>query len=382
MAGGEAKVCLWPSWGTLPGSENETDKDLTGEKHTHLFRMHILHDLEANIRKWRPKAKVRPEYFVLGLMRMPRCGEYDRWRNRRECNKLGETEQGLFVRILLFIFRDKDDLPGKGRVPLTGGFYDLSQGRSASGDRKGQLLFSQVPSVCTIRPATIYFWVVHSEPHHGSGNNDVILYNHLILLDNRALGAKMSQTHAILHHHPSPNALPARPLLNSSQKPWCQDQVSQIHQDIYKMALKWIFKSSIYSTQLTILVGLPGGSVVKNPLANAGDMGLIPGSGRFPGEGNSNPFLYSCLGNPMDRGAWQASVHGEAKNQTWLSNKDNPCLTGFGHQSQNLHLWAPSQRACLLRDWRFHESWGKLSHWVWEWAGERTGMAKIGLRQE
>ena len=59
--------------------------------------------------------------------------------------------------------------------------------------------------------------------------------------------------------------------------------------------------------------GHPGGSVVKNPPAEAGDMGLIPGSGRSPGEGNSYPLLYSCLGNPMDRGAWQARVHGVAK---------------------------------------------------------------------
>ena len=47
----------------------------------------------------------------------------------------------------------------------------------------------------------------------------------------------------------------------------------------------------------------PGNGVIKNPPANAGDAGLIPGSGIFPGEGNGNPFQYSCLGNPMERGA-------------------------------------------------------------------------------
>ena len=47
----------------------------------------------------------------------------------------------------------------------------------------------------------------------------------------------------------------------------------------------------------------PGGSVIKNSPANAGDAGLIPGSGRFPGEGNGNPLQYSCLGNAIDRGA-------------------------------------------------------------------------------
>jgi len=51
-------------------------------------------------------------------------------------------------------------------------------------------------------------------------------------------------------------------------------------------------------------MGFPGGSVVKNLPANAGDMGSIPGWGRSPGEGNGNPFQYFCLRNYMDRGAW------------------------------------------------------------------------------
>ena len=54
-----------------------------------------------------------------------------------------------------------------------------------------------------------------------------------------------------------------------------------------------------------IALGFPGHSVVKNPAANAGDVGSIPGSGRSPVEGNGNPLQYSCLENPMDRGAWQ-----------------------------------------------------------------------------
>ena len=53
----------------------------------------------------------------------------------------------------------------------------------------------------------------------------------------------------------------------------------------------------------------PSGSVVKNPSANAGDVGSIPGSGRSPGQGHGTLFQYSCLGNPMDRGARQATIH-------------------------------------------------------------------------
>ena len=56
--------------------------------------------------------------------------------------------------------------------------------------------------------------------------------------------------------------------------------------------------------------------MVKNPPANAGDSNSIPGSGRSPGEGNGNPFQYSCLENPMNRGAWWATVHGVTKSRT------------------------------------------------------------------
>ena len=59
--------------------------------------------------------------------------------------------------------------------------------------------------------------------------------------------------------------------------------------------------------------GFPGGSDGKESACNAGDMGSIPGSGRSPGEGNSNPLQYSCLGNPMDRGAWPTTVHGSQR---------------------------------------------------------------------
>ena len=67
---------------------------------------------------------------------------------------------------------------------------------------------------------------------------------------------------------------------------------------------------SLYYSQVPVSKGkaFSGGSVVKNPPANAEDLGSIPGLGRSPGGGNSNPLQCSCLGNPMDRGAWQATV--------------------------------------------------------------------------
>ena len=70
-------------------------------------------------------------------------------------------------------------------------------------------------------------------------------------------------------------------------------------------------------------MGFPGGSVVKNLPANAGDMGLIPGSRISPGEENGNSLQYSCLENPVDRGAWWVTVHGVAKESDMTEGLNN-----------------------------------------------------------
>ena len=69
-----------------------------------------------------------------------------------------------------------------------------------------------------------------------------------------------------------------------------------------------------------IVMGFPGGSVLKNLSANAEDGGSIPRLGRSPGEGNGYPLRYSCLGNSMDRGTWRATVQAVTKSSTGLSN--------------------------------------------------------------
>ena len=86
-------------------------------------------------------------------------------------------------------------------------------------------------------------------------------------------------------------------------------------------------------------MGFPGGSVVNNPPANtgdAGDWGLIPGSGRSPGEGNGNPLQYSRQESPMDRGAWWVTVHGVAKSRTQLS--------AHTHTHTHTHTLAPKAK--------------------------------------
>ena len=77
--------------------------------------------------------------------------------------------------------------------------------------------------------------------------------------------------------------------------------------------------NSNLKTVCNILMGFPGGSDSKESACSSGDLGLIPASGRSPGEGNDKPFQYSCLENPVDRGAWQATIHGVAKSRTRLS---------------------------------------------------------------
>ena len=79
--------------------------------------------------------------------------------------------------------------------------------------------------------------------------------------------------------------------------------------------------SKIFAIRYNHIMGFPDGSEVKASACNAGDPGSISGSrGRSPGERNGNPLQYSCLENPMDGGAWWATVHGVAKSQTRLSD--------------------------------------------------------------
>ena len=83
--------------------------------------------------------------------------------------------------------------------------------------------------------------------------------------------------------------------------------------------------------------GFPGESDGKESTCNAGELGSIPGLERSPGEGNGNPFQYSCLGNPMDGEAWQATVHGVAKSRTRLS--DFTCLLHLVDTEEIKNRW-------------------------------------------
>ena len=86
-----------------------------------------------------------------------------------------------------------------------------------------------------------------------------------------------------------------------------------------------------------LYLGFPHSSVSKESACNAGDPVLIPGLGRSSGEGNGNPLQYSCLENPMDRGAWQATVHGIARVGHDLATKPTPLIFSFF-----VYSWPPN----------------------------------------
>ena len=73
--------------------------------------------------------------------------------------------------------------------------------------------------------------------------------------------------------------------------------------------------------------------MVKNLPANVGDLGSVPRSGRSPGEGSGNPFQYSCLGNPMDRGSWRATIHGSHKES---DTTECPTFTFHFHKANKI----------------------------------------------
>ena len=79
----------------------------------------------------------------------------------------------------------------------------------------------------------------------------------------------------------------------------------------------------IKSARKEVVLVFPGDSIVKNPSANIGDSGSIPGSGRSSAEGNRKPLQYSCLGNSMDRGAWWATIEGVAKESDTTQRLNN-----------------------------------------------------------
>ena len=108
--------------------------------------------------------------------------------------------------------------------------------------------------------------------------------------------------------------------------------------------------------------GFPGGSDGKESACNAGDPSLIPGSGRSPGEGNGNPLQYSCLENPMDRGAWWATVHGVTKSWTQLRDyqKDLPTM-------QETQVQSLGWEDLLEKEMATHSS---ILAWRIPWTGE------------
>ena len=113
----------------------------------------------------------------------------------------------------------------------------------------------------------------------------------------------------------------------------------------------------------------PGGSVVKNPSAKAGDTGSIPGLGRSPGEGNDNPLQYS-LENARDRGVWWAIVHGATKHQTWVSHWTTTAARSYGG---NTVQWLIATRLSptVFSDITVLAEWAMVGTWT-PWKSKNT----------
>ena len=105
-----------------------------------------------------------------------------------------------------------------------------------------------------------------------------------------------------------------------------------------------VSKTSKCTVRINVQLGLPSGSVGKESACSAGDLGSILGSGKSPGERNGNPLQYSCLGNPMVRGAWLATVHGVTKVSRDLATKPPQPLPQDLCDYQQLSL----KRCCFM----------------------------------
>ena len=109
---------------------------------------------------------------------------------------------------------------------------------------------------------------------------------------------------------------------------------------VHEVAQRWTRLKQLSSTS-TMYQRFPGGLVVKNSPANAGDTGdtsSIPGSERSPGERNGNPLQYFCLGNAMDRQTWRTTVHGSQKVECALASKQQPCTRHYSESSYALSV--------------------------------------------
>ena len=127
-----------------------------------------------------------------------------------------------------------------------------------------------------------------------------------------------------------------------------------IDREAWRAAIHGVAKSRtrlIWSNLILPSLGFPCGTMLKNPPANGGDArdeGSIPGWGRSPEVGNGNPLQYSCLENPMDRGAWQAIVHGVGKSRTGLSVCARACTCAHKHTHTHTHIHVLPKACAVL----------------------------------
>ena len=157
------------------------------------------------------------------------------------------------------------------------------------------------------------------------------------------------------------------------RNPWTEDLARLQSMGSQRIRYDWATNIFTFISQVA--------QVVKNPSAKAGnirDTGSIPESGRSPGEGCGKPLLYSCLENPMNRGAWRATVHEVAKSRMWLSDYHFhfPYIYIYTHTPQLSWPWEPIQTQ-KLDWWRFkHQTYrtGYMERFPWWLSGNLPAM--------
>ena len=159
-------------------------------------------------------------------------------------------------------------------------------------------LFSNKESTCTAGDTEHVGWIPGLEKSSAGGSGNQLQYSCMENPMNRVHGDRWATVHGVTVRYD-----------------W-----THIH-PLMKEDKRYYLKYHVWPTSSCYRGFLGGTLVVKNLPANAGDirdMSLIPGSGRSPGRGHDSPLQYSWLENPMDRGAWRATVHRDTKSQTWL----------------------------------------------------------------
>ena len=151
---------------------------------------------------------------------------------------------------------------------------------------------------------------------------------------------------------------------------WLEEAIGFFHSGTFHL-VQQLHRKSLALTGTREVMGFPGGSNSEESACNVGDLGSIPGLGKSLGEGYSNPLQYSCLENPMDRGAWWATVHEVSKSRTWLS-------AAAQHTWRGRYSW-PSISQLPIHGWLTLPMWSLPQIQTANYTISHKGLGHLGI---